>query len=361
MEQKTALYDLHVQSGGKMVPFAGFSLPMQYELGIVGEHQAVRSAAGLFDVSHMGEVLVRGGEALRYLQQLLTNDFSNMKNGQARYSPMCDHSGGVLDDLLVYRLAADEYLLVINAANRAKDVAWMKKQAIDGMSLEDVSDSYAQLALQGPKAEAILRKITSPDEIPQKYYSFCAQAKVAGINCLLSRTGYTGEDGFELYLDPKDASALAQAILEAGAEFSIALCGLGARDTLRLEAAMPLYGQELTEEITPIEAGLNFAVKMAKEAFNGKQAMELKGTPLMKRVGLKLLDRGIAREGAPVLLGDQQVGLVSSGTQGPTLGYPIAMARVDAAVAEVGTELLLEVRGRKLRAEVVPMPFYKRA
>ncbi|MBC7959498.1 MAG: glycine cleavage system aminomethyltransferase GcvT, partial [Vallitaleaceae bacterium] len=267
MDLKTPLYESHVAAGGKIVPFAGYLLPIQYAEGIVTEHMAVRTKAGLFDVSHMGEVLLSGPSALANVQMLVTNDCEKMVVGQVKYTPMCNEAGGVVDDLMVYKLDQERYLLVINAANRHKDVAWIKAHLFGDVVCEDISDATAQIALQGPKALEILRKLTKDAYIPEKYYTFVEKGMVADLACIISRTGYTGEDGFEFYCSQEDAPHLWDTLLEAGNEFGLIPCGLGARDTLRLEAAMPLYGHEMNEEITPIEAGLSIFVKMNKTDF----------------------------------------------------------------------------------------------
>ena len=295
MEKKTPLYDAHVEAGGKIVPFAGYLLPVQYKTGVIREHMAVRTDAGLFDVSHMGEVLCQGKDALANLQMLLTNDFEGMADGQARYSPMCNERGGTVDDLIVYRKAEDEYLLVVNAANKEKDFQRMLEHQFGQVTFEDVSDSYAQLAVQGPKAIEIVSRLTDPANIPEKGYHAVFGAEVGGMECIVSRTGYTGEDGVELYTASENAAALWKLLLETGEADGLIPCGLGARDTLRMEAGMPLYGHEMNDDITPLETGLRFAVKLKKEDFIGKKAMEEKGTSI-KRIGLKVTGRGIVRE-----------------------------------------------------------------
>lgn len=361
MEKKTPLYDAHVKAGGKVVPFAGYLLPVQYESGVIKEHMAVRTQAGLFDVSHMGEVLCEGKDALANLQKLLTNNFDNMVDGQARYSPMCNENGGTVDDLIVYKHSDEHYFIVVNAANKDKDYQWMLDHQFGEVTFTDVSDQYAQLALQGPKAMEILRKLTAEENIPKKYYHAVFDTEAAGMPCIISKTGYTGEDGVEIYLASEYAEKMWDAILEAGKEEGIIPCGLGARDTLRLEAAMPLYGHEMDDEVTPLETGLNFAVKMAKEDFIGKAALEAKGEPKIKRIGLKVTGRGIIREHADVYVGEKCIGHTTSGTHCPYLGYPIAMALVDADQGELGSKVSVEVRGRMIEAEVVALPFYKRA
>lgn len=361
MELKTPLYDTHVKYGGKIVPFAGYLLPVQYPTGVIKEHQAVRTQCGLFDVSHMGEITCIGPDALANLNHLLTNDFTTMYDGQARYSPMCYDEGGVVDDLIVYKIRDEHYFIVVNAANKDKDFKWMKEHEFGNAVFEDISDTVGQIALQGPNAKKILLKLAKEEDLPKKYYSCNSHAEAAGIPCILSKTGYTGEDGYEIYMAADKAPDMWEALLEAGKEDGLIPCGLGARDTLRLEAAMPLYGHEMDETVTPIEAGLNFAVKMKKEEFIGKAALEAKGEPSRVRVGLKVTGRGIIREHEAVYVGDTQIGMTTSGTHAPYLGYPIAMALVDARYAELGTAVEADVRGRRVAAEIVALPFYKRA
>lgn len=361
MELKTPLYEAHIKAGGKMVSFAGYSLPVQYKTGVIKEHMAVREAAGIFDVSHMGEILCEGKDALANLQYLLTNDFKNMTDGQARYSPMCNEKGGTVDDLIVYKIQDDRYFIVVNAANREKDYNWMVSHKIGDVKFTDVSDDYAQIALQGPKAMTILKKITSQDNIPQKYYHAIFNSKAAGIPCIISKTGYTGEDGVEIYLAADKAEKMWDILLENGKDEGLIPCGLGARDTLRMEAAMPLYGHEMNDDITPLETGLSFAVKMDKDDFIGKSAMEEKGEPSIKRVGLKVIGRGIIREDAPVYKDGKLIGHTTSGTHLPYLGYPVAMALLEKEYTEPGGKVSVEVRGRNIDAEITGLPFYKRA
>lgn len=360
MELKTPLYDVHVRDGGKIVPFAGYLLPVQYEPGVIKEHMAVRTRAGLFDVSHMGEILCEGKDALANIQKLLTNNFDNLADGQARYSPMCNENGGTVDDLIVYKRSDEHYFIVVNAANKDKDYQWMLSHRFGEVTFTDVSDQYSQLALQGPKAMEILRKLASEDSIPKKYYHAVYDGEVAGMPCIVSKTGYTGEDGVEIYLDSGLAEKMWDTLLANGKEEGLIPCGLGARDTLRMEAAMPLYGHEMDDEVTPLETGLGFAVKMAKEDFIGKAALEAKGEPSRNRVGLKVTGRGIIREHQEVFADGKQIGLTTSGTHCPYLGYPAAMALVDEAYTEIGTRVTVEVRGRKVDAEIVALPFYKR-
>lgn len=360
MELKTPLYDAHVRANGKIVPFAGYLLPVQYEQGVIKEHMAVRTQAGLFDVSHMGEIMCEGPDALKNLNMLLTNDFTNMVDWQARYSPMCNDEGGTVDDLIVYKKADHSYFIVVNASNKDKDYEWMKAHQSGDVTFTDISETMAQIALQGPKAMETLRKLTAEESIPKKYYHAIFDGEVAGMQCIVSKTGYTGEDGVEIYVDAEHAVEMWDALLAAGSEEGLIPCGLGARDTLRMEAAMPLYGHEMDDEITPLETGLGFAVKMGKEDFIGKKAIEEKGEPVRKRVGLKVTGRGIIREHQDVYVDGKLIGHTTSGTHCPYLGYPIAMALVESAYAEVGIKMMVEVRNRTVEAEVVELPFYKR-
>ena len=360
MELKTPLYNCHLASEGTVVPFAGYLLPVQYPTGIITEHNAVRTAAGLFDVSHMGEIVFSGRDALKNLNYLLTNDFTSMIDGQVRYSVMCNNQGGCVDDLIVYRLDEETYWVVVNAANRHKDFEWMKAHAFGDVSVEDISDNVAQLALQGPSAKEIMLKLVTEGDLPSKYYYFHKEVIISGMKCLISQTGYTGESGYEIYLSNEDAPKMWDLLLETGKDKGLIPCGLGARDTLRLEAAMPLYGHEMDDKISPLEAGLNFGVKMQKEDFIGKKALEEKGEIKIKRVGLKITGRGIAREHQDVYVGDTLIGKTTSGTHAPYLKYPIAMAYINVGAVETGSQVEIDVRGRRVAAEVVELPFYKR-
>lgn len=359
MEKTTPLFQLHEQEGGKIVPFAGYLLPVQYK-DILEEHMAVREGAGLFDVSHMGELLLTGHDALDTLHYLCSNRFHDMQDGRVRYTLLLNPQGGVIDDLLVYRLSAERYLLVVNASNREKDAAWIKEHLLGDTQLEDCSDHFAQLALQGPKAKEILEMLVKAEEIPAKYYTFTEEALVGDIPCLLSRTGYTGSFGYELYCPSDDAKKLWKLLREAGEEFGLLPCGLGARDTLRLEAGMPLYGHEMDDEVSPMETGLGFAVKLDKEEdFIGKKALMERGEPTVTRVGLKVVGRGIVREECPLFVGQEEVGKTTSGTFLPYLKGAYAMARVNRSYAELGTKLMASVRGRMIEVEVVSLPFYQ--
>ena len=361
MEKKTPLYPIHLDEGGKMVPFAGYLLPVQYPAGVIAEHMAVRTACGLFDVSHMGEVVFRGAGALATLNHLLTNDFTNMQVGRVRYTAMCLPDGGTVDDLVIYKFADDCFLAVVNAANRDKDCAHMSANLLPDTEMEDISDRVAQLALQGPNAKDILAHLIDPALLPQKYYTAVRELLIGGVPCMVSRTGYTGEFGYELYTAADDAPKLWNLLRDAGAEHGLIPCGLGARDTLRLEAAMPLYGHEMDETVTPLEAGLDFAVKLQKPEFIGREALLAAGAPGRVRVGLKATGRGILREAQEVYCDGAKIGQTTSGTFAPYLKQAIAMALVDAGHAAPGTAVEVDVRGRRVAAEIVPLPFYKRA
>lgn len=359
MELKTPLYDLHKKYHGKMVAFAGYLLPVQYKAGIIAEHMAVRNACGMFDVSHLGEITCTGPDAVKNLNHLLTNDYTAMNVGQARYSPMCNEDGGVVDGMIVYKEKEAQYLLVVNAANREKDYIWMKEHAFGQVEFKDISSEVAQIALQGPKALQILKKVVREKDIPTSYYTALFDRKIMDMTCMISRTGYTGEDGFEIYLAPKDAPELWELLMDAGKDEGLIPCGLGARDTLRLEAAMPLYGREVDDSISPLEAGLQAYVKMNKENFIGKdplQSLALK----RRRVGLKITGAGIAREHYQVYADGKNVGVITSGTHSPYLDFPIAMALLEISYNDIGKRVEVDIRGRRVQAEVVSLPFYKK-
>lgn len=358
MDKKTVLYDKHVAANGKIVPFGGFLLPVQYEAGVIKEHMVVRENVGLFDVSHMGEVLIKGKDAAKYMNHLLTNRYDDMEFGQARYTTMCNEDGGIVDDLIGYRISEDFFMLVPNAANVDKDFAWMKDHVIGDVTLENISEKVGQIALQGPNAKEVLLKLAKEEDIPTKYYTAKFNVPVMGKNVMISRTGYTGEFGYEIYCAAEDAPELWDALLDAGKDIGILPCGLGARDTLRMEAGMPLYGQEMSDTITPLEAGLNFAVKLKKEEFIGKESLEKKNPPARKRVGLKVTGRGIIREHMPIYVGDKQVGESTSGTHLPYLNGAYAVALLDSDVAVEGNKVEADVRGRRVEAEVISPFFY---
>lgn len=362
MEKRTPLYDTHVALGGKMVPFGGYLMPVQYPAGVIAEHMAVREKAGLFDVSHMAELLLEGPDALANLQWLVTADLSKMTDGQVKYAMLCNERGGIVDDLVVCRQGPEKYLLVVNAGNHEKDAEWVSSRLTGGVRFSDISDQVAQLALQGPKSGDILKKICAEADIPEKYYRFndhvTLRCKGGDVEALVSQTGYTGEFGFELYCPADRAVDLWNTLLEAGAPEGLLLCGLGARDTLRLEAAMPLYGHEMDDDVSPKEAGL--PCKLDGKDFLGREAIIARGAPAVKRVGLKVTGRGIVREHCDLYYpGGDKVGRTTSGTHCPFLGYGAAMGYVDLTAAEPGTALEADVRGRRIPVEVVPLPFYK--
>jgi aminomethyltransferase len=361
--KRTPLFNVYQQYGGKTIDFGGWELPVQFS-SIKEEHEAVRTKAGLFDVSHMGEIEVKGTESLDYLQKMMTNDVSKLQIGGAQYTAMCYETGGTVDDLLIYKLNHDHYLLVVNASNIEKDFSWLHDHVEGDVKLLNVSGKMAQLALQGPLAVEVLQKLTESVDLSSiGYFKFQEGVNIGGKEALVSRTGYTGEDGFEVYCNSEDAAFLWEAILEAGKEVGVLPCGLGARDTLRFEANLALYGQELSSSISPLEAGIGFAVKLNKEAdFIGKEALQQQkeaGVP-RKLIGIEMIDRGIPRHGYPVYVGEQVVGEVTTGTQSPTLKRNIGLALVDSVVVTPESELFIEIRGKRLKVKIVPTPFYKR-
>ncbi len=357
--QRTPLYDRHVAAEAKIVPFAGFEMPVQYRTGITAEHRAVREAAGLFDVSHMGEFVVRGPQALDLVQHVSVNDAAQIEVGQAQYSAMCLENGCVVDDLLVYRFA-DRYMLVVNASNLGKDWNWIEghAQAFE-CGLEDVSQDTGLLALQGPAAREILRPLAGIDIDDVKYYRF-AEGEVAGVPAVISGTGYTGEDGFELYVGANDAPALWDALMEAGADAGLMPVGLGARDSLRLEMGYALYGNDLDEQHTTLESGLGWVTKMNKGDFVGREALAAQRESGVARrlVGMRLEGRGFPRPGYDIVHEGEVVGTVTSGTVSPSLGSGIAMGYVPVELAKPGTRLQIDLRGRPVDALVQRPPFY---
>ncbi|HEX8695507.1 MAG TPA: glycine cleavage system aminomethyltransferase GcvT [Longimicrobium sp.] len=357
--QRTPLHEEHLKLGAKMVPFAGYEMPVQYPAGITAEHNAVRTAAGLFDVSHMGEFEVRGERALEFVQHVTTNDASRLEVGQAQYSTLLNEDGKILDDLLVYRFPG-HYMLVVNGANREKDFAWVSR-FVDrfGVELADRSDDIALLALQGPKAEPILARITDEDLPSIRYYHF-REGTVDGVPAVVSRTGYTGEDGFELYVASEHGARVWRRLLEVGAGDGLVACGLGSRDSLRLEMGMALYGNDLDEGRTPLEAGLGWVVKLDKGDFVGRGALVRQKEEGVKTrlVGFRLKERGFPRHGYPVRVDGRDAGEVTSGISSPTLGVGIGMAYVPAGAAKPGTEIGIVIRDRAIPAEVVKPPFH---
>jgi aminomethyltransferase len=368
--KKTALNATHRALKAKMVDFGGWDMPVEYPCpggGLIAEHIAVRTAVGLFDVSHMGEIQFRGPGALAAVQAITMNDASRLRDGQAHYSALLTPEGTFVDDILVHRLSPNDYLLVVNAGTKDKDFAWIKRNAgaMPSVHIADYSSYYSQLALQGPRSLETLQKLTRVDLNAIKNYWFTWGA-VAGVqNVMIARTGYSGEDGFEVYIpaDGPTSEKMWNALIEAGAEFGIRPCGLGARNTLRLEAGMPLYGHEISDEINVFEGGLERWLKLDKGEFLGREALlavQAAGGPKRRVVGLEMIERGIGRDGYPVLsLDGERIGAVTSGSPAPFLKTNIAMAMVPASVAASASDLLVDVRGNRVRARQVPLPFYR--
>lgn len=357
----TPLHDWHVARGARMVDFAGWEMPIQYT-SITEEHHAVRRAAGLFDIAHMGRIRFTGPDTCRLLDYLLTNNVAALQPGQVRYSLVCNEAGGILDDVLVYRCDG-YYLLVVNASNREKIVGWIDRHKTGfDVLVEDMTFDWGMLALQGPRALGLLAPLTEADLGGMKYYT-ATDAIVNGETSLVSRTGYTGEDGFEVILPAGELVRLAERLIAGGAAAGLVPCGLGCRDTLRLEAAMPLYGHEMDENMDPLTAGLGFGVKLDAGDFIGKEALvRIKAQPQDKqRVGLRLAGRRIAREGSAIYSGTTEVGRVTSGTFSPTLEAAIAMGYIPKSLVAEGTALEIDIRGKREAATVVPLPFYSRS
>ena len=362
--KRTPLFEIHRELGARMVEFGGWEMPVQYT-GVIDEHRAVRERAGLFDVSHMGEFRVEGSGAEAFLQGLVPNNVARLAMDQALYTQICRPDGGTVDDLIIYRRGEQHYMVVVNAGTMEKDWGWFSEHAAghDDFTLTNISAETALLALQGPLATTILQPLTA-EPLAEIAYYHSHPATVAGIACILSRTGYTGEDGFELYCAWQDAPALWRALTEAGTPHGLLPAGLGARDTLRLEAGYCLYDHELTEEITPLEAGLGWTVKLDKGVdFVGREALLAEKQQGLRRklVGIEMRDRGVPRAGYPILLDGQPIGAVTSGTMCPTLQRPAGMGYVPVEHAKLGTEIAVEIRGKPVAAVVAALPFYKRA
>ncbi|TMW73773.1 glycine cleavage system aminomethyltransferase GcvT [Alteribacter natronophilus] len=364
MGNRTPLYDVY-KDQAKTIDFGGWDLPVQFS-GIKDEHEAVRTKAGLFDVSHMGEVEVKGSGAVPFLQYVLTNDVEKLKTNGAQYTAMCYHEGGTVDDLVYYKRGENDYLLVVNASNVEKDFDWLRSHAenFEDVEVVNVSDQFAQVAIQGPAAEKVLQTVTDTDLAEITFFKFRDNVDLGGMPALVSRTGYTGEDGFEIYCRPEDAAALWNLLLEKGEADGLQPCGLGARDTLRFEAKLALYGQELTKDITPVEAGIGFAVKADKEPdFIGKSVLrdQKENGASRKLVGLEMIDKGIPRTGYEVFAEGEEIGFVTTGTQSPTLKKNVGLAILGKEHTSLGTEVEVQVRKRRLKAKVVATPFYKRS
>jgi|SRR5690625_12156 len=365
--KRTPLFPEYEKSGAKTIDFGGWDLPVQFS-GIKHEHETTRTKAGLFDVSHMGEIVVKGPQSLAFLQKVVTNDVAKLTPKRAQYTFMCYENGGTIDDFLIYMMEENHYLIVVNAANTEKDYEWLIKQndyEEAELTIENVSADYAQVALQGPKAEEILQTLTKTNLKEIKFFRFENPVYFSSIKdgAIVSRTGYTGEDGFEIYIDQASGRDLWNLILQAGEDKGLEPIGLGARDTLRFEVNLPLYGQELSKDISPVEAGLKFAVKVNKQAdFIGKKALkqQIETGPKRKLVGIEMIDKGIPRHGYEVLYNDENIGFITSGTQSPSLQKNIGLALLNSEFTEEGTELVVQVRKRKLKAVVVNTPFYKK-
>ncbi|MBY0469831.1 glycine cleavage system aminomethyltransferase GcvT [bacterium] len=371
MLKRTALFEEHKKLGGRLIDFGGWEMPVQYT-GVLDEHQACRTAAGLFDVSHMGEVHVEGADAAAFLNYLLSNDVNKVAVGQGQYTLLCNDHGGLVDDLVIYRRAVDRFLVVVNASNTDKDYAHMQKvlevfkknHSGAKVSLSNESANYSQIALQGCKAESILQKLTSTPLAPIKTYWFAEGKVLNSIPAVLARTGYTGEDGFEIYVPWDRGTEVWRALLEAGSDVGLKPVGLGARDTLRMEMKYPLYGNELSDERNPLECGLGWVTKLDKGDFYGRSVIAAAKEKGLKHqlVGIKLTDKGIARHGYALFdqTGTTRIGEVTSGTQSPSLKFSIAIGFIDIAHAKAGTAITVDIRGTKTAAEVVPTPFYRR-
>jgi len=360
--KRTPLYECHLEAGGRMVEFAGWEMPVQYR-GVMEEHRAVRTRVGLFDVSHMGEIMVTGKRAADFLQYVTCNDVTKLAPGRAHYSGLMTPRGTFVDDLLVHMLNERRYLLVVNAANKDKDYAYLCAQVanFDGVDVDDESSAFAQIAIQGPQASEVLQRLTPIPLAEIKYYRF-VEGDVGGAAAIVARTGYTGEDGFEVYVAPEDAPRLWRGLLEAGKPEGILPCGLGARDTLRFEACMALYGNDIDDTTTPFEAGLEWIVKLDKGSFLGKEALARQAREGVKRrlVGFEMVGRGIPRHDYPILVNGAVAGKVTSGTMSPTLGKALGLGYVPVEHAQVGTAIEVEIRGQRVPARVVEKPFYRR-
>ena len=358
--KRTALNAVHRAAGARMVEFGGWEMPVEYS-GITQEHLAVRTGAGLFDVSHMGEIEVQGPQALPLLQFVTSNDVARLKNSQAQYSALMHPKGTAVDDCVVHRLETDHYLLCVNAANTDKDFDWIVHQNSFGATVRNVSAEYSQLALQGPQAAEILARVTIPNPADLKYY-WSRRACVAEVDGILARTGYTGEDGFEFYFPPAESERVWNALLEAGKPERLIPAGLGARNTLRLEASYPLYGHELDDDTTLLEANLGWIARLEKGEFLGRPVLlkQREQGVRKKLVGFEMVERGIARDGFPVWIDGKVVGKVTSGSPAPFLKKNLGLAYVPPQQAEVGREIQIEIRGKQTAARIVPLPFYKR-
>ncbi|HKQ78732.1 MAG TPA: glycine cleavage system aminomethyltransferase GcvT [Blastocatellia bacterium] len=361
--KKTALNQAHRKLGGRMIDFGGWDMPVQYAAGTIEEHMAVRTAVGLFDVSHMGEIEIRGPQATDFIQYLTTNDAGKLNEGQAQYSALTYPEGTFVDDILVHRFAPDHLFLCVNASNADKDYDWIREH-VGGFDVEasNVSENYTQLAIQGPKALEVLRPLTGVDLASIKYYWF-TRGDVDGVPAIIARTGYTGEDGFEIYFDPNESDRIWNRILDSGKPYGILPCGLAARNTLRLEAKMALYGNDIDNTITVLEADLGWICKLNKGEFIGRESLVRQKEEGLTRklIGFEVTDKGIARDHYPIFLNGREAGVVSSGSHAPYLKKNIGLGYLPIEHTGIGTEFEIDVRGRKLSAQVVQTPFYKRS
>lgn len=355
--KKTPLYENHIALNAKMVDFAGWEMPLQYE-GITNEVMNVRKGIGIFDVSHMGEILIEGDDTAKFVDYLLTNSFGSMKIGQVMYTTMCNEKGGIIDDLLAYRLGENRAMLVVNAANTQKDFKWIvEKSATFNVKVSDLSMDYGLIAVQGPISEEFLRRF-APDIINLSYYTF-ASYTIFGKYCIISRTGYTGEDGFEIYCRWSDTPFIWEELLTRGETFSVKPAGLGARDVCRLEASYMLYGNDMDENTTPLEAGLSWVVKFEKDFIGKENLLRQKEEGLKKRIrGLEILDKKIARHGMEIFKNGEKIGVITSGTFSPTLGKSIALAMLDSQL-KISDEVEVDIRGARVKARIVKLPFYR--
>lgn len=363
MGKRTALYDMHVKYGGEVVDYAGWELSTKFE-GLVAEHNTVRNGVGMFDVSHMGEIEIKGPEATKFTQYLMTNDLDSIGDGQIIYTFFCYENGGIVDDLLVYKYTKDHMLLVVNAGNKDKDLEWIQKHAPNfDVEVKDLSDDISEVAVQGPLAQQVLQKISNVNLDDIKFFHFIDGVEIGGVNTIVSRTGYTGEDGFEVYFANDDAITVWEAVMEAGKEEDLKPVGLGCRDTLRFEANLPLYGNELDENTSPLEAGFGFFVKLGKESdFIGKEALKKQKEEGLKRkiVGFEMIGRGIPRHGYKVFADGKEIGFVTTGYAAPTVGKTIGLAMVDVGHSDLDTEIEIEIRNKTAAAKVISRKFLDR-
>lgn len=362
MANRTPLYKNHISLNAKMVEFAGWEMPIQYS-GVIAEHNAVRNKAGLFDVSHMGQVEIKGADAEQFSQYITTNDILSMEDGRALYSLLLNEKGTVVDDVIVYRFNKDKFIFVVNASNVEKDFNWIKSHKKGNVEINNRSDDYALIALQGPLAKKILKQFTEFDLGTLTTFHF-VESEVNGVkNCIIARTGYTGEDGFEIFCPPQSASAIWDALLNEGKSEGVMPIGLGARDTLRMEMKYSLYGHEITDQTNPFEAGLSWVVKMNKSGeFLGKSALiKIKEEGITRKlIGFKMIDRAIPRDGYKILSNGKEIGYVTSGTQSPSLNEPIGIGYVPMKYSALGSRFLIDIRGKSREAEVVKTPFYNK-